>query len=174
LAIVTTYIPLSIRTVPSASDLPALLALAVAAPLLARLQRRLGFEGRAAERPIAVATDRVATALMAGVAVVVLAVGLVHRSDVQESRAEYQAQLDAVRAWLAHQAPPEYRASIGLENVWKQGDDFYRTCVPGREPRRSLCLFVDTSGPAVSITRDPDQQSNARIAGAENPGRMGG
>jgi hypothetical protein len=151
-----------------------LAVVAVAAPLLARLQRRLGYEGRASERPIAVATDRVASVLMVAVAVGVLVVGLLHRSEVQESRAEYRAQLGAVRAYLAHQAPPEYRASIGLENVWKQSDDFYRTCVPGREPRRSLCLFVDTSQPVVTVRRDPDQQSNAKIAGAENPGRIGG
>jgi hypothetical protein len=144
---------------------------AVAAPLLARARRP---RGRRAGMPIAVATDRTATLLMGTAVLAVLGVGLVHRAEVQESRAEYQAQLDAVRAYLAHQAPAEYRASIGLENVWKQGDDFYRTCVPGRDARRSLCVFVDTSGPAVSITRDPDQQSNARIAGPENPGRRGG
>jgi hypothetical protein len=144
---------------------------AVVAPLLARVRRP---RGRRAGMPIAVATDRTATLLMGTAVLAVLGVGLVHRAEVQESRAEYQAQLDAVRAYLAHQAPPEYRASIGLENVWKQGDDFYRTCVPGRDARRSLCVFVDTSGPAVSITRDPDQQSNAKIAGPENPGRRGG
>jgi len=143
----------------------------VAAPLLARLLRR---GGRRRELPIGVATDRTATLLIGAVAVGVLAAGLVHRTEVRESEAEYRAGLDAVRAYLAHQAPAEYRASIGLENVWKQGDDFYRTCVPGRDVRRSLCLFVDTSGPAVSVTRDPDQQSNAKIAGPENPARLGG
>jgi hypothetical protein len=144
---------------------------AVAAPLLARVRRP---RGRRAGMPLAVATDRMAAMLMGAVVLAVLGAGLVHRAEIQESRAEYRAQLDAVRAYLAHQAPPEYRASIGLENVWKQGDDFYRTCVPGRDARRSLCMFVDTSGPAVSITRDPDQQSNAKIAGPENPGRLGG
>jgi hypothetical protein len=144
---------------------------AVAAPLLARVCRP---RGRRAGMPVAVAADRMATVLMGAVVLAVLGAGLVHRAEVQESRAEYRAGLDAVRAYLAHQAPPEYRASIGLENVWKQGDDFYRTCVPGRDARRSLCMFVDTSGPAVSITRDPDQQSNAKIAGPENPGRLGG
>ena len=144
---------------------------AVAAPLLARVRRP---RGRRAGMPLAVATDRMAAMLMGAVVLAVLGAGLVHRAEILESRAEYRAQLNAVRAYLAHQAPPEYRASIGLENVWKQGDDFYRTCVPGRDARRSLCMFVDTSGPAVSITRDPDQQSNAKIAGPENPGRLGG
>jgi hypothetical protein len=151
-----------------------LAVVAVVAPLLARAVRRGGREGRSAAMPIAIATDRMAARLMVLLVGVVLAAGLLHRGEVQDSRAEYRAQLNAVRAYLAHQAPPEYRASIGLENVWKQGDDFYRTCVPGRERRRSLCLFVDTTGPVVSVTRDPDQQSNARIAGAENPGRTGG
>jgi hypothetical protein len=148
-----------------------LAVVAVAAPLVTRVRRR---RGAAADVPLSVATDRAATLLMGVAAAGVLGAGLVHRAEVQDSRAEYRAQLDAVRAYLAHQAPQEYRGSIGLENVWKQGDDFYRTCVPGREPDRSLCLFVDTSGPAVSVTRDPDQQSNAKIAGPENPSRRGG
>ena len=123
--------------------------------------------------PLAVVQDRVATSAMAALALVLALVGVAHHSAVAASREAMAENLRAVRAYVVRQGPPEYRAGLGAENVWKQKEDFYRTCVPGPDPGRSLCLYVDTDGIAT-VTRDPDQQSNARIAGAENPGRQDG
>lgn len=139
------------------------------APVAARLARRR----RPSALPLGVLQDRVATSLMGALAVGLLAIGIAHHADVEESRREYERQLVAVRAYVAHQAPPEFRAGIGAESVWKQKDDFYRTCVPGPDPRRNLCLYVETDG-VTTVTRDPDMQSNSRIAGPDNPGRRGG
>ncbi len=139
------------------------------APLAARLRRRR----RPSAAPLEVRQDRIATVAMAGLAAVLLVAGLVHRSAVSASEQAYAENLRAVRSYVVHQAPPEFRAGLGSENVWKQKDDFYRTCVPGPDPDRSLCLYVDTDGVAT-VTRDPDQQSNSRIAGPDNPGRQGG
>lgn len=139
------------------------------APLAARLRRHR----RPSAMPLVVLQDRIATTAMATLAAVGLVVGVVHRSAVAASDAAYAENLQAVRAYVMHQGPPEFRAGLGSENVWKQKDDFYRTCVSGPDPAHSLCLYVDTEGVAT-VTRDPDQQSNARIAGVENPGRRGG
>lgn len=139
------------------------------APVIARLARRR----RASGVPLPVLQDRVGTSLMGALAVALLAVGVGHRAAVQDSAREYAEHLQAVRAYVAHQAPPEFRAGLGAEEVWKQKDGFYRTCVPGPDPRRSLCLYVDTEGVAT-VTRDPDMQPNSRIAGPDNPGRRGG
>lgn len=140
-----------------------------AAPLLARLVRGR----RPSPLPPAVFQDRVGTGLMAVLAVVLVAIGIGHRAAVAASQREYVEQLRAVRTYVARQAPPEFRAGIGAESVWKQKESFYRTCVPGPDPRRNLCLYVDTEGVAT-VTRDPDMQSNSRIAGPDNPGRRGG
>jgi len=139
------------------------------APLAARLVRRR----RATPLPLAVLQDRVATSLMGALALSLLAIGIGHHAAVVASKREYVEQLQAVRAYVVHQAPSEYRAGIGAEDVWKQKDNLYRTCVPGPSPRRSLCFYVDTQGVAT-VTRDPDMQSNSRIAGPDNPGRRGG
>lgn len=139
------------------------------APLLARLARRR----RPSHVPLSVRQDRVATSTMALLALVLLVAGVLHRSAVTESKREFAEQLQVVRAYVAHQAPPEFRAGVGLESVWKQKDGFYRTCVPGPDPQRSLCLYVETDG-IPTVTRDPDMQSNSKIAGADNPGRRGG
>lgn len=140
---------------------------------LAPLFSRLAQHRRPSSLPLPVLQDRVGTSLMGALAVALLAIGVAHRSAVADSRREFAQHLQVVRAYVAHQAPPEYRAGIGDEDVWKQKDGSYRTCVPGPDPRRSLCLYVDTEG-IPTVTRDPDQQSNARIAGADNPGRRGG
>lgn len=141
---------------------------ALLAPLLARM-----LQGRTrADVPRSVAQDRAATALMCALALGLLSLGIAHRPSVSAANDDYAAQLGAVRQYVAHQAPPQYRAGIGAEEVWKQKDGFYRTCVPGPDPRRSLCLFVETDG-VPTVTLDPDQQSNSRIAGPDNPGRRG-
>ena len=110
---------------------------------------------------------------MGVLAATLLTIGVVHHEAVAASQRDYVEQLQAVRAYVAHQAPAEFRPGIGAESVWKQKDGFYRTCVPGPDPRRHLCLYVDTEGVAT-VTRDPDMQSNSRIAGPDNPGRRGG
>lgn len=139
------------------------------APVAARITRRR----RPSPLPLAVLQDRVATTFMGILAAALLTIGLVHHEAVAASQRDYVEQLQAVRAYVAHQAPSEFRAGIGAESVWKQKDGFYRTCVPGPDPRRHLCLYVDTEGIAT-VTRDPDMQSNSRIAGPDNVGRRGG
>ncbi len=146
-----------------------LAAVGLFAPLMARLVRRR----RPSPLPLAVLQDRVATSLMGALAVALVAIGAGHHAAVSAAEREYLEQLQAVRAYVVHQAPPEFRAGVGAESVWKQKDGFYRTCVPGPDPQRSLCLYVDTEGTAT-VTRDPDMQSNSRIAGPDNPGRRGG
>lgn len=139
------------------------------APLTARvLQRR-----RPSPVPLSVVQDRVATSLMALLATGLVAIGIGHHAAVASAHRDYLEQLRAVRAYVAHHGPPEYRAGIGAEEVWKQKDGFYRTCVPGPDPRRSLCLYVETNGIAT-VTRDPDMNSNSRIAGPDNPGHRDG
>jgi hypothetical protein len=139
------------------------------APLGARALRRR----RPSPLPLPVLQDRVATGGMALLALALLAIGVGHHAAVSESKREYAEQLAAVRKYVAHRAPPEFRAGLGAEEVWKQEDGVYRTCVPGPDPRRSLCLYVETDGIAT-VTRDNDMQSNARLAGPDNPGRRGG
>lgn len=135
------------------------------APVVARVMARR----RPSGVPLSVVQDRVGTGLMSLLALGLVAIGIGHHSVVVRAGAEYAQQLQAVRAYVIHQAPRQYRAGIGSEEVWKQKDGFYRTCVPGPDDK-SLCLFVQTDGVAT-VTRDPDTQSNSTIAGRDNPGR---
>ena len=40
-------------------------------------------------------------------------------------------------------------------------EDLYRSCVPGPDPARWLCLFVTTEQRPAGVTLDGDQASNA-------------
>jgi hypothetical protein len=145
-----------------------LFVLAVVAPGAGWLLRR-----RRPELPRAVATDRAGTGLMVGLLGVLLAIGIAHHGSKVASDDADRRQLAAVRRYLHNQADAQYRANIGRESVWKQSDELYRTCVPGRDPRKNLCLYVDMSGPYPAISVDPDQQPNSVVAGPDNPGRRG-
>jgi hypothetical protein len=141
---------------------------ALLAPLAGRWLQR-----RRPGLPRSVAADYAGTALMVALFAALLAVGLAHHPAVSAAKDTYRVQLSAVRRYLAHRAPAEYARNIGRESTWKQAPDLFRTCVPGHDPRRDLCLIVDTSGPYPSVVRDPDQQPNSVVAGPDNPGRRG-
>jgi hypothetical protein len=148
-----------------------LLVVAVLAPLFGR-----GLSVGHPSLPRFVADDRAGTALVGALFLVLLAAGIAHRPEVRAAEDDFAAQAVAARRFVQAQAPPEFRASAGRLDTWKQGPDLYRTCVPGParaagRPRRWWCVFVRTDRSPPRVTRDPDQQSNAKIAGPDNPGR---
>jgi hypothetical protein len=122
--------------------------------------------------PKVVAEDRAGTWLLLGLAVVLAAAGVAHRPALHAARNDFAAEMAAVRRYVALHAPPEYRRNIDRADTWKQAPELYRTCVPGPDPDRALCLIVQTGRPRPRIVLDPDQQPNAKVAGADNPGRL--
>jgi hypothetical protein len=62
---------------------------------------------------------------------------------------------------MASQAPPEYRRHVGSADTLQIAADLYRTCVPGPNPERWLCLYLDTSDRPVTARRDTSGASNA-------------
>jgi len=90
------------------------------------------------------------------------------RDDSDIVRVEHESG----RAWFAHNAPGLYAAHRGRENVWNPGPGLFRTCIPAAREGHDLCVYVDTAGPNVTVTRDHDEQPNSVIAGPDNPGRQ--
>ena len=144
-----------------------LIAVAVLAPLGGRALRR-----RDGSLPRVVADDRAGSAAIVLVAAALLAAGLAHRPAVQAAKADFRAQAAAVRRYVSERGPPEYRRNLERLNTWKQATDLYRTCVPGPDPRKALCLIVQTDSDPPLVTLDSDQRPNAVVAGPDNPGRQ--
>ena len=139
-----------------------LVAVAVGGPLGGALIRR-----RRPDLPKIVASDYAGTAAMLALAAVLLTIGLVHRPAVSEDRGAFEAGMARVRMYVAHNAPAEFRRHVDAATSMRFGHDLYRTCVPGDEPRRALCLFVTTDETPPGIRLDPSRAPNSTYLPAD-------
>jgi hypothetical protein len=144
-----------------------LVAVAVGAPVAGALLRR-----RRRDLPLVVAHDYAGTALLVAVTAGLAAGGAAHRPAVLEQRRDLRAQQAAAQAYLLRSAPAVYRAHLRRADTRRIDRDLYRTCVPGGDPRRALCVFVDTAKSPPAVRLDPDRETNQSFAGrrAEEPG----
>lgn len=145
----------------------------VAVGVLGRLAGRW-LRRRRADLPRVVAEDRAGTAAVLAVTALFAAVGLAHRPARMESRRDFRAQSDAVRLWVARHAEPQYQQRIDRADTWEQAQDRYRTCVPGDDPHRALCLLVVTDQSPPGVTVDHDQTPNSQFVGPDAPGHKRG
>lgn len=132
-----------------------LLAIAVLAPVLGRLLRR-----RRPDLPRLIAANYAGGALLVAITAVVLAAGLLHRSDVAAEKAREQAVAAAMHDYVARHEPG-LRGSLATIDLIRIDRDYYRACVPGADERHWLCLFVSTDQSPPGVTRDTEEVPNA-------------
>ena len=132
------------------------IAIAVLGGAGGRLLRR-----RRGDLPKVVADDYAGLAALALVATAFVVAGLVHRPELIADREAFARQSMAVRLWVQANADDFARAHVDSADSMQIDADLYRTCVPGTDPRRWLCLIVDTSHDPPRIRRDPSRESNA-------------
>jgi 4-amino-4-deoxy-L-arabinose transferase-like glycosyltransferase len=131
-----------------------LFLLAVVAPFAGRALRR-----RRPDLPRPIAYDYAGTALVAALTAVILAAGLAHRPTVAAEERDEAALAAAVRSYVRAHAP-EWEPGLAAANAEKLKANSYRACVPGPDPRRSLCLIVDTDRRPPAVHRDESMQPN--------------
>jgi hypothetical protein len=132
-----------------------LLVVAVIGPLLGLWLRR-----RRPDLPRPVAADSASTAVMALICAGFLVGGLLHRPAVAAGRQEVATVAATTRAYVIRRAP-EYRPGLASIDAMRVEEDLYRSCVPGPDPRRWLCLFVSTDQHPPGIAEDPDRAPNS-------------
>ena len=133
-----------------------LVVVAVPAQMLGALLRR-----RRPDLPKGVAHNYVGTALLVAVTGGLLAGGALHAASVDAQQRSFRAQGDAVRRYVQAQAPAVYRRNIDRANTLRIDKSLYRTCVPGPDPQRALCLYVNTDQQPPGVRLDPDRETNA-------------
>ena len=131
-----------------------LACVAVLAPVGGLLLRR-----RRPDLPRAVAADVAGTIALGALTLGLVVAGLGHRSDVRAERRALAAQANAVARYVHAQEPRYARGLVALDTV-RLGKDQYRSCVPGPDPDRWLCLIVDTDQEPPGVTRDGDSTPN--------------
>jgi hypothetical protein len=139
-----------------------LLAVAVAAPMAGWVLRRRWRP----DLPKTVAHDYAGTALLFVVAAALVVAGLLNRDAADEARADFTAQSAAVRRYVTAHAPPAFRRNLDHADTLKLDADLYRTCVPGPDPRRDLCFYVNTDQHPPGLRRDPSREPNESFARA--------
>ena len=142
-----------------------LLVVAVVAPLAGIWLRR-----RSPTLPAFAARDRAGVAALAVLAAGFLAAGLLHRPAISGQQDEVVAQAEAARAWFHQQAPRPYLENLRDISSWKAGPQLYRTCLPGPDRSKAICVYVNTDQDPPGISRDPSQEPNATLVGRDNPG----
>jgi 4-amino-4-deoxy-L-arabinose transferase-like glycosyltransferase len=130
---------------------------AVVAPLAGRLVRR-----RRPDLPRVIANDYAGVGLVVALGVVVLAAGLAHRPAVAAENDDRAAVQEAVEGYVLARAP-RFHAGLGQVDVLRLARDSYRACVPGPDPRRWLCLIVDTDQRPPGLVRDGSMEPNSAL-----------
>jgi hypothetical protein len=138
-----------------------LLVVAGLAPLAGLLVR-----GRRPDLPVVVARDYAARGLIVLLAGLVALLGLGNRGQIAAQRRSLAEQASAVRRYVITQAPAGYRRRLDQADTAVLDANLFRTCVPGDDPQRWLCVFVDTSQHPPGVTRDPSLASNSTFVGS--------
>ena len=132
-----------------------LIAVAVVGPLLGLRLRR-----RRPDLPRVIASDYASTAVLVVICAGLLVGGLAHRPALAAERAEVAAVAGSTHDYVVRHAP-EYRDGLAAMDAMRVEEDLYRSCVPGPDPQRWLCLFVTTDQRPPGITEDPDRAGNS-------------
>jgi len=117
------------------------------------------------DMPKVVADDYAGLAALGIVAAAFLVAGLVHRPELSAEREAFAMQSLAARRWVEAHGDDFSRAHVDAADSVLVDHDLYRTCVPQPDPRRWLCLVVDTSHRPPWVRRDASRESNA----SQNP-----
>jgi hypothetical protein len=136
------------------------LAIAVLGGLGGVLLRR-----RRRDLPKVVADDFAGLAALAVVGLAFLVAGLVHRPELAAENEAFARQSMAARLWVDAYGNDFARAHVGGADTVQVDRDLYRTCVPQPDPKRWLCLVIDTSQRPPRVKRDTSRESNA----SQNP-----
>jgi hypothetical protein len=130
-----------------------LLAVAVLAPAVGLALRR-----RRRDLPFMIARDYAATGLLVLIGCALLVGGVVHRSALNERRAEEHAVFVAVHKYLLTDEP-RFAGAISTLASRQLEPESYRACVfPADE--KPLCFFVNTDQSPAGIKRDPARSAN--------------
>jgi hypothetical protein len=131
-----------------------LAVVAVAAPLAGRLLRL-----RRRDLPRPIATDYMATALLALVGVAIVAGGVSNHREVAHDHDARLRGAAAVSHYVAVNAPA-HSAELPLRDTLRLERDLYRTCLPQAERDRWFCVFVNTAVEPPRVTPDGDTLPN--------------
>jgi hypothetical protein len=137
-----------------------LVGIAVAAPLLGMLLRRIR-----PDMPKVVARDYAGTGVVVAVSAALLIAGLVHHATVVADQRALEDAVARAEAFIGDRAPAVFRANLGSADTYElQPPLIYRTCVSNPQRTRSYCVIVDRSKPFADSVRPSGSTPNQVLA----------
>jgi hypothetical protein len=122
--------------------------------LLVRRRRR--------DLPAVVARDYAGTAMIAAVSIMVVGIGLGHRSSVLANRRAMDDAIARAQAWIGDRAPAEFRRHLGAISTYAiEPGSVYRTCVLSAKRPRTYCVVVKMKLPFARSVTFAGYESNA-------------
>ncbi|MGB0097343.1 MAG: hypothetical protein WBP81_32990 [Solirubrobacteraceae bacterium] len=98
--------------------------------------------------PAVVARNYAGTGAVVFVAIVLLTVGLAHRSSIVSERRAMQDAIVRAQAYIGDRAPAQFRRDIQLTSTYAiEPGAIYRVCVPSVNRKRTYCVVVKTHLP---------------------------
>jgi hypothetical protein len=134
-----------------------LFCLAVIAPRMGRVLRR-----RRPDLPRLVAADYAGAGTLVAVTALLLLGGVLHRPAVADEAEARRAAVIGAHDYVLLRRP-EYRPGLASIDALRLERDLYRVCVPGPDPKRWLCLFVDTGREPPGVKLDVDRSPNSLL-----------
>jgi hypothetical protein len=131
-----------------------LFLVAVAAPLAGAALRR-----RRRDLPRIIASDYAGVVLLAALTALIVVAGVAHRPAAADEADDRAAVLAAVHGYVTSQAR-SWRSGLDRADAVQLAPEVYRACVPGSDPRRSLCLIVDTDQRPAGVSLDGSMEPN--------------
>ncbi len=132
-----------------------LLVVALLAPLLGFVLRR-----RRSDLPRSIAADYAGSVLLVVLFLGLVVGGIAHRG-ARQADARARARLVLAVDRFVHHRHPAYAGGLAQIDALRVETGLYRSCVPGPDPQRALCLFVRTNRSPPAVTRDSDSAPNA-------------
>ncbi len=114
--------------------------------------------------PKVVADDYAGTAVLGVLACAFLTAGIVHDPELDADREAFTEQSFAARRWVQANGDAFTRAHVDAADSLRVARDLYRTCVPTPDPKRYVCLVIDTSVSPPKVRRDDNREANASLS----------
>jgi hypothetical protein len=112
--------------------------------------------------PWEVAKDYAGTLLVTLVSVVLLSLGLAHRSSVIANQNALRDAEVRAQAWIGDRAPSEFRRDLERINTLTiEAGRVYRSCVSSIDGSRSFCVIVRPRLPLASSVRFAGYEPNS-------------
>lgn len=136
-----------------------LAVLLLSRPLGALLRRRRR------DLPPLIARNYGGTVAVAGVTLIIVAIGVAHRSSMLANRAAMDDAIVRAQAYIGDRAPAEFRRNLGALSTYAiEPGSVYRTCVSSARRARTYCVVVRTKLPFAKSVSFAGYESNAVFA----------